>query len=134
MEQLPLWLTPALVLGMFVWLRVMIRDLKENVNARMKELSGRMSELSDRVDETNRRIDSVAAETNRRIDKLVAETNQRFDHVIAEMNRRFEVFAAEMHKRFDEVHRVLGENRERMAKLEGSLEGFLAGRRDRDAA
>ena len=34
----------------------------------------------------------------------------------------------------DQVQRELGDNRERMAKLEGSLEGFLAGRRDRDAA
>ena len=38
-----------------------------------------------------------------------------------------------MNQRFDQVHRELGENRERMAKLEGSLDGFLAGRRDRDA-
>ncbi len=39
-----------------------------------------------------------------------------------------------MHQRFDRVHQELTENRERMAKLEGSLDGFLAGRRDRDAA
>ena len=38
-----------------------------------------------------------------------------------------------MNKRFDEVNRELADQRERMAKLEGSLEG-LAGRRDRDAA
>ena len=41
---------------------------------------------------------------------------------------------SEMHQRFDRVHQELTENRERMAKLEGSLDGFLAGRRDRDAA
>ena len=52
----------------------------------------------------------------------------------AETNRRFENLTSEMHKRFDQVQRELGDNRERMAKLEGSLEGFLAGRRDRDAA
>ena len=39
-----------------------------------------------------------------------------------------------MHQRFDQINRELGENRERMAKLEGSLNGFLAGRLDRDAA
>ncbi len=39
-----------------------------------------------------------------------------------------------MNKRFDEVNRELADQRERMAKLEVSLEGFLAGRRDRDAA
>ena len=105
MEQLPLWITPALVLGMFVWIRVMIRDLKEGMNTRMVELSVRISD-------TNQRIDGLAAETN----------------------RRFENLTSEMHKRFDQVQRELGDNRERMAKLEGSLEGFLAGRRDRDAA
>lgn len=35
-----------------------------------------------------------------------------------------------MNKRFDEVKRELADMRERMAKLEG----FLAGRRDRDVA
>ena len=38
-----------------------------------------------------------------------------------------------MNPRFD-VKRELSELRERMAKLECALEGFLAGRRDRDAA
>lgn len=37
-------------------------------------------------------------------------------------------------KRFDGVTRDIADLRERMAKLEGALEGFLAGRRDRDAA
>lgn len=41
---------------------------------------------------------------------------------------------SEMLKRFDRVQWVLGDNRERMVKLEGSLEGLFAGRRDRDAA
>ena len=37
-------------------------------------------------------------------------------------------------KGFDGVTRDLEGRRERLAKLEGSLEGFLAGGRDRDAA
>ena len=53
------------------------------------------------------------------IDDLGNDTNQRFDKV---------------DKQFDNVKDALAEQRERMAKLEGSLEGFLAGRRDRDAA
>ena len=52
----------------------------------------------------------------------------------AETHRRFEILASDMHQGFEQVNRELGENRERMAKLEGSLDGFLAGRRDRDAA
>lgn len=54
-----------------------------------------------------------------RMDRERKETNQRFD---------------ELNKRFDAVSRDVGELRERMAKLEGALEGFLAGQRDRNAA
>ncbi len=56
----------------------------------------------------------------------------RIDNLTTEANRRFETLTNDMHKRFDQVNRELAENRERMAKLEGALEGFLAGRRDRD--
>lgn len=51
-----------------------------------------------------------------------------------ELNGRIESFAAAVNKRSDDVKHELAELRERMAKLEGSLEGFLAGRRDRDVA
>lgn len=98
MEQLQPWITPALVLGLFAWVRFMFVDLKDNMN---------------------RRMDDLKQDVNTRF----AETNQRVANLANDMNRRF-----------DEVNRELAENRERMAKLEGSLEGFLAGRRDRDAA
>ncbi|MYD85147.1 MAG: hypothetical protein F4137_10210 [Acidobacteria bacterium] len=39
-----------------------------------------------------------------------------------------------VNSRFDTVLREIADLRERMAKMEGSLDGFLAGRRDRDAA
>ena len=105
MEQLPLWITPALVLGLFALVRFMFRDLKENINARMTASSNQINELK--------------ADTTKQIDELQTEMRGQF---------------AEMNQRFDQVNRELADNRERMAKLEGSLEGFLAGRRDRDAA
>ena len=46
----------------------------------------------------------------------------------------FQDFRKEVNGRFDGVTREIGDLRERMAKLEGTLEGFVAGRRDRDAA
>ena len=69
MQELVPWLTPALVIALFAWLRTDLRELRR-----------------------------------------------------------------EMNSRFDENGRQIGDLRERMAKLEGALEGFLAGRRDRDAA
>jgi len=51
-----------------------------------------------------------------------------------ELNGRIDALARDMSERFDQINRELADQRERMAKLEGSLEGFLAGRRDRDVA
>ena len=69
MPELAPWLTPALVIALFAWLRTDVRELRR-----------------------------------------------------------------EMNSRFDEAGREIGDLRERMARLEGALEGFVAGRRDRDAA
>ena len=96
-EELSPWLTPALILGLFGWVRYEIRSQGQAIN---------------------KRIDDLRTDNNKRIDDLRAD-------VVG--------LRAEMNQRFDQVHRELGENRERMAKLEGSLDGFLAGRRDRDA-
>ena len=90
MDALTAWLTPALLLALFTWLRVDLREQR-------RELNGRIDGLSKRFDDVDKRFDDV-------------------------------------NKRFDDVHRELADPRERMAKLEGSLEGFLAGRRDRDVA
>ena len=81
------WITPALLIGLFAWMRIDIRDLRRDLNA------------------------------------LRADMNKRFDNVNDSMN-----------KRFDNVNGELADQRERMAKLEGALEGFLAGLRDRNAA
>ena len=86
MELAP-WITPALLIGLFAWMRIDIRDLRRDLNA------------------------------------LRTDMNKRFDNVNDGMN-----------KRFDNVNGELADQRERMAKLEGALEGFLAGLRDRNAA
>ena len=86
MELSP-WITPALLIGLFAWMRIDIRDLRRDLNA------------------------------------LRTDMNKRFDNVNDSMN-----------KRFDNVNGELADQRERMAKLEGALEGFLAGLRDRNAA
>ena len=127
MEALMPWLTPALILALFGWLRSDIRGLRQDVNKRIDELK---AEVARNVETMDRRFEGV----NRRFDELNAETNRRFDELDTETNHRFEALDRDMNKRFDQVNRELAEQRERMAKLEGSLDGFLAGRRDRDAA
>lgn len=83
MEVVAPWLTPALVIALFAWLR---------------------SELISRTDKLEKRFDGI---------------EKRFDGV---------------NERFEGLTREIADLRERMARLEGALEGFLAGRRDRDAA
>ena len=106
---------------------LMLRILTTNITKQFELQAERMSELKA---DLNARID----ETNRRIDERIRETNARVDDRIGEISRRLDALTSEMHQRFDRVHQELAEIRERMAKLEGSLDGFLAGRRDRDAA
>ena len=101
MDAIAPWLTPALLVALFAWLRLDIRELRRDLNLR--------------IDRTEKRIDDLAKDVGKRFD----DVDKRFDDV---------------NKRFDDVNRELADQRERMAKLEGSLEGFLAGRRDRDAA
>ena len=82
-----------------------------------------------RFEEINRRFDTMNDDVNKRFDdvnKRFDDVNKRFDDV----NKRFD----DVNKRFDETIREIADQRERMARLEGSLDGFLAGRRDRDAA
>ena len=94
MEAFTPWLTPALLIALFAWLR--------------SELIGRMDKRFDGVDKRFEIID------------------KRFESI----DKRFE----SIDKRFDGMAREFADLRERMARLEGALEGFLAGRRDRDAA
>ena len=51
-----------------------------------------------------------------------------------ELHAEIRDFRKAVDTRFDGITRDIGDLRERMAKLEGTLEGFVAGRRDRDAA
>ena len=106
-------LTPALVVALFAWLRSDIRKLHD-------------------------RFDSTTKDVNERFDALAKGFNERFDALAKGFDERLDASNRDIHERidtrFDTVLHELAELRERMAKMEGSLEGFLAGRRDRDAA
>ncbi|MCY3856759.1 MAG: hypothetical protein OXF78_10765 [Rhodospirillales bacterium] len=72
--------------------------------------------LRSDVRKLHERLYTTAKNFNDRLDATAKTINQRLD------------------TRFDAVMREIADLRERMAKMEGSLEAFLAGRRDRDAA
>ena len=72
-------------------------------------------------------IRALRAETNERFKELRAETNERFGELRAEMDARFEKVDARFDKvdaRFDKVDGDIAELRERMARVEGVVEGY----------
>ena len=90
---------------------------------------GGMFMLLSRMNDQNKRINDMNGEMNRRFETV----NTRFDEVskrFDDVNRRFDT----MNQRFDETTLVIGELRDRTGRLEGTLEGFLAGLRNRDVA
>ena len=113
MPELTSLLTPALVVALFAWLRSDIRKLQDRIDGTAKDLNGRLDAMAKGF---NERLDAMAKGFNERLDASNRDIHERID------------------KRFDAVLHEIAELRERMAKMEGSLEGFLAGRRDRDAA
>ena len=78
--------------------------------------------IAREFDASARRMEDLKTSLNARIDDAAGRIDSISDRIAA--------LTTEMHQRFDQLNRELGENRERMAKLEGALEGFLAGRRD----
>lgn len=105
--------TPALVIALFAWLRTDIRKLQDRVESNATDLNGW--------------LDTMATSFNERLDVMATSFNERLDASNRDIHGRID-------NRFDAVLHEIAELRERMAKMEGSLEGFLAGRRDGDAA
>ena len=80
--------------------------------------------LDTRIENTNERIER----TNERIER----TNERIEEVQAQLGARIEEATAQLSARIEGVERGQADLRERMAKLEGLLEGLreaIAGRR-----
>ena len=55
-------------------------------------------------------------------------------HVVRDLRADLNAFRAETGTRFDGIAREFADVRERMARLEGVMDGLVTGRRDRDAA
>ena len=67
MDAVTPWLTPALLVALFAWLRLDIRELRRDLNLR--------------IDRTEKRIDDLAKDINKRFE----EVNKRFDDINREL-------------------------------------------------
>ena len=97
----------ALMIGLFAWLRQDARRTED----RLTNLFGRLE-----------------SRTNERFERLENHTNERFDQV----GDRISALERDHQERFVSLDRGQAELRERMAKLEGLLEGLreaITGRR-----
>ena len=113
MDGITAWITPALLIALFAWLRFDMREQRR--------------EVRDDIRNLNKRFERLDGGTS-------TDMNKQFNERLDGMNKRFDELNKQFNDRFDQVQQGLGDLRERMARLEGALEGFLAGRRDRDAA
>ena len=104
----------ALMIGLFAWLRQDARQTEDRL--------------------TNR-FDRLESQTNERFERLESQTNERFDRVDEKFDRmgdRITALERDHQERFASLDRGQAELRERMAKLEGLLEGLreaVTGRR-----
>ena len=58
-EQSSPWITPAMVLALFIWLRSDIRDLRRDLTARLHGLDGRLRAVKTGLAELRGRLDSM---------------------------------------------------------------------------
>ena len=73
LEQVTPWITPAIVLALFVWLRSDIRDLRREMSETRRDLTSRMDGLSSRMDSFDERL--------RALETGLAELRGRFDGI-----------------------------------------------------
>jgi uncharacterized protein YceH (UPF0502 family) len=104
----------ALMIGLFAWLRQDARQTEDRLTNRFDRLEG---------------------QANERFERLESQTNERFDRVDEKFDRmgdRITALERDHQERFASLDRGQAELRERMAKLEGLLEGLreaVTGRR-----
>ena len=58
MEQLIPWLTPALIVGLFTWLR-------SDINRQFDPMNGRLGRIENRIDRIDGRIDRIESRIDR---------------------------------------------------------------------
>ena len=91
-------------------------------------LDARIESTNERIERTNERIER----TNERIEEVQAQLGARIEETAAQLGARIEEATAQLGARIEGVERGQADLRERMAKLEGLLEGLreaIAGRR-----
>ncbi|MYE01227.1 MAG: hypothetical protein F4Y03_08090 [Alphaproteobacteria bacterium] len=59
LKDLAPWITPALIVALFLWLRADIRDLRRDLSARMDSLEARLRAVETGLAELRGRLDGM---------------------------------------------------------------------------
>ena len=117
----------VLIVGLFAWLRADMGRMETRLNTRIDGVESGLSA----------RIDGVEAGLNVRIDGVEAGLNARIDGAKTELSAHIDGAKTELSARVERVEQGNMDLRERMARIEGMLDGLrdsITGRDRRDAA
>ena len=101
---LPTAIIAALVTGMFGLLFLSLDGLRGDIGTLRDDMNSRIGETNERIDSTNERIDTLRDDMNQRINALGDEIRE------------------EMTAGFGEVHAVLLDHTDRLARIETHLD------------
>ena len=123
------WTVVAAAIAVLAAIGASFRSLREELRIRGRRIDARGEKVRRRIDargeELSQRIDARGEELSRRIDARGEELRQRIDARGKELRQRIDAWGKETGEQ-------IGQLRERMAHLEGLLEGLreaIAGKR-----
>jgi hypothetical protein len=123
------WTVVAAAIAVLAAIGASFRSLREELRIRGRRIDARGEKVRRRIDargeELSQRIDAQGEELSRRIDARGEELRQRIDARGKELRQRIDAWGKETGEQ-------IGQLRERMAHLEGLLEGLreaIAGKR-----
>ncbi len=105
------------------------------LEARMDTLETKMDDKIDKLEtKMDTRIDALETKMDTRIDALETKMDTRIDALETKMDTRIDALEAKMEGRFEGLGVELGSLRERMAHLEGLMNGLREAITGRKAA
>jgi uncharacterized protein RhaS with RHS repeats len=134
------WTVVAAAIAVLAAIGASFRSLREELRIRGRRIDARGEKVRRRIDargeELSQRIDARGEELSQRIDARGEELSRRIDARGEELRQRIDARGKELRQRIDawgkETGEQIGQLRERMAHLEGLLEGLreaIAGKR-----
>ncbi|MCY3948147.1 MAG: hypothetical protein OXF61_02985 [Acidimicrobiaceae bacterium] len=126
---LPTAIIAALVTGMFGLLFLSLDGLRGDIGTLRDDMNSRIGETNERIGSTNERIDTLRDDMNSRIgetNERIDSTNERIDTLRDDMNQRINALGDEIREEmtagFGEVHAVLLDHTDRLARIETHLD------------